>query len=524
MSVVSANVDSVYIRGCEPTTTPNGEILTNNVVQTPAEREAVDPVIARRNRVAIVLLLAAVFVVFLNETTMSVAVPEIMEDLRITPSQGQWLTTAFALTMAVVIPTTGYLLQRVQTRPVFITAMSLFTVGTFIAAMSPGFTILIVGRVVQASGTAIMMPLLMTTVLNLVPMWDRGRIMGRISIVMSVAPAIGPAVSGVILQFLPWRGLFWVMLPISAVMLLIGIARVPNVSESRKVPLDVPSVILSAIGFSGVVFGLSNLGLAAEGRAMVPSWIPLVLGGVSLALFIWRQLRLQREDKALLDLRTFRSRTFALSIGFLVILMAVLFGVVILFPIYLEQGLGVDALIIGLTLLPGGLAMGLLGPLVGRLYDRFGPAPLVIPGSIVMSGAIWAMTLFGPETELWFVLVTHVVLSLGLGFLFTPVFTAATGALPRHLYSHGSATIGTVQQVAGAAGTAAFIALLAVGTANAGAASPEDASATELIAGVHLAFLGGAILSLLAIVASFFIRRPVAPEVTDDELEVVPMH
>ena len=348
--------------------------------------------------------------------------------------------------------------------------------------------------------------------------------MGRISIVMSVAPAIGPAVSGLILQFLPWRGIFWVMLPISATMLLIGIARVPNVSESRKVPLDVPSVILSAVGFSGVVFGLSNLGLAAEGRAMMPSWIPLVVGGISLALFIWRQLRLQREDRALLDLRTFRSRTFALSIGFLVILMAVLFGVVILFPIYLEQGLGVEALIIGLTLLPGGLVMGLLGPLVGRLYDRFGPAPLVVPGSIVMSAAIWAMTLFDAETPIWFVLVTHVVLSIGLGFLFTPVFTAATGALPRHLYSHGSATIGTVQQVAGAAGTAAFIALLAVGTANAGAATPESATSAELIAGVHLAFVGGAILSLFGVVASFFIRRPVAPEITDEELESVPMH
>jgi MFS transporter, DHA2 family, lincomycin resistance protein len=233
---------------------------------------------------------------------------------------------------------------------------------------------------------------------------------------------------------------------------------------------------------------------------------------------------LQRQDRALLDLRTFLSRTFALSIGFLVILMAVLFGVVILLPIYLEQGRGVDALVIGLTLLPGGLVMGLLGPLVGRLYDRFGPAPLVVPGSIVMSAAIWGMTLFGPETPIWFVLVTHVVLSLGLGFLFTPIFTAATGALPRHLYSHGSATIGTVQQVAGAAGTAAFIALLAVGTANAGAASPEAATSGELIAGVHLAFLGGAILSLLAVVGSFFIRRPVAPEITDAELEAVAQH
>ncbi|WP_210413825.1 MDR family MFS transporter [Protaetiibacter larvae] len=497
--------------------------MTQNAAP-PAPAATISEELARRNRVAIVLLLAAVFVVFLNETTMSVAVPEIMDDLRISPSEGQWLTTGFALTMAVVIPITGFLLERINTRPVFITAMSLFTAGTLIAATASGFGVLIVGRVVQASGTAIMMPLLMTTVLTLVPLSDRGRIMGRISIVMSVAPAIGPAVSGLILQFLPWRGLFWVMLPISAIMLVIGIARVPNVSEPRKVPLDVLSVILSAFAFSGIVFGLSNLGLAAEGHAMMPSWIPLTIGGIALGLFIWRQLRLQREDAAFLDLRTFRARTFTVSIAFLAILMAVLFGVVILLPIYLERGLGIEALTIGLTLLPGGLVMGLLGPLVGRLYDRFGPRPLVVPGSFVLVLAIGATALFDAHTPLWFVLVTHVVLSLSLGFLFTPVFTAATSALPPHLYSHGSATIATIQQVAGAAGTAAFIALLAVGTAAAGAANPETATSAELIAGVHWAFLGGAILSPLAIVAAFFVRRPVQPEVTNEELAPVAHH
>ena len=272
------------------------------------------------------------------------------------------------------------------------------------------------------------------------------------------------------------------------------------------------------------MFGLSNLGLAAEGKAMMPSWIPLVIGGIALALFIWRQVLLQRRDRALLDLRTFRARSFTVSILFLVILMAVLFGVVILLPIYLERGLAINTLTIGLTLLPGGLLMGLLGPIVGRLYDRFGPAPLVIPGSIVMSAAIWAMTLFSSETELWFVLVTHVALSLALGFLFTPVFTTATNALPRHLYSHGSATIGTIQQVAGAAGTAAFIALLAVGTAASGATDAENATPDQLVAGLHLAFLGGAILSLLAVVAAFFVRRPLAPEITDEELEVPSVH
>ena len=172
--------------------------MTDAAVQNAAAGATapLDDATSRRNRVAIALLLAAVFVVFLNETVMSVAVPPIMKDLGITPSAGQWLTTAFALTTAIVVPITGWLLQRLNTRPVFIAAMTLFSAGSLIAAVSPTFGVLLTGRVVQASGTAIMMPLLMTTVLQLVPMSDRGRIMGRISIVMSVAPAIGPAVSG----------------------------------------------------------------------------------------------------------------------------------------------------------------------------------------------------------------------------------------------------------------------------------------------------------------------------------------
>jgi MFS transporter, DHA2 family, lincomycin resistance protein len=447
-------------------------------------------------------------------------VPDIMIDLGITASEGQWLTVGFALTLAVVIPITGYLLQRITTRAAFVTAMSLFSTGTLIAALSPDFNMLLAGRVVQASGTGIMMPLLMTTVLTLVPMSDRGRIMGRISIVMSVAPAIGPAISGLVLSVLPWRWLFWLVLPIALIALLVGILKIPNVSETRKVPLDVPSVILSAIGFSGVVFGLSSIGLAAEHRELVPFWIPLAVGGLALAVFVWRQLRLQRSDSAFLDLRVFLARTYSMATGLLVILMIVLFGVIILLPQYLQNGLGYEPLVIGLMLLPGGLIMGLLGPLVGRLYDRYGPTVLIVPGSAVMSLAIWGMTLFSLDTPLWYVFLTHLVLSLGLGFLFTPVFTAATAALPRHLYSHGSAIIGTIQQVAGAGGTAMFIALFAIGSALAGAHDTETATPAQLVDGFHLAVLVGAFVSLAAIAIAFFVHKPEQPELTDEELEL----
>jgi drug resistance transporter, EmrB/QacA subfamily len=468
-----------------------------------------------RSRQALVLLLAAVFVVFLNETTMSVAIPTIIEDLHITAANGQWLTTAFALTLAVVIPITGWLLQRLSTRQVFTAGMSLFVAGTVIAATAPLFGVLVLGRVVQASGTALMMPLMMTTVLTIVPMHLRGRIMGRISIVMSVAPAVGPAISGVLLQAFDqqWRALFWVMLPIAVVMLAIGIWRVPNVSELRKVPLDIPSVVLSAIGFSGFVYGLSSIGEAAEAGTAVPPWVPLTVGVLFLALFGLRQLVLQRRDAAFLDLRTFRSRSFSLAVVMLSIGMLSLFGMVILLPIYLQNALDLETTTIGLMLLPGPLLSGLLGPLVGRWYDRVGPRPLVLPGAVILSISFWMFALgLGVDTQIWFVVLANVMLGLGLAFLFTPLFSSGLGSLPPHLYSHGSALVSTLQQVAGAAGTAIFVALLAVGMAAAGETDVTVASPEQIVSGVRLAFLVGAFVSLANIVVALFVRRPAVPE------------
>ncbi|QJA00822.1 multidrug efflux MFS transporter [Leifsonia sp. PS1209] len=469
--------------------------------------------LAARNRTALALLLAAVFVVFLNETMMGVALPRIQESLHIDATQGQWLTTAFALTMAVVIPITGWLMQRLDTRPVFTVAMSSFALGTLVAALSPAFELLVVGRVIQAVGTAIMMPLMMTTVMTVVPADDRGRIMGRVSIVMSVAPAVGPIVSGALIQVLPWQGLFWVMLPIALVMLAIGVRKVPNVSETRKVPLDVLSVILSAVAFSALVFGLSQIGAAAVGGAAVQPWIPVAVGLVTLGFFGWRQLVLQRTDSALLDLRTFLSRDFAVSVSMMTAAMVALFGAFIVLPQFARYTLGLEPLWIGAILLPGGLLMGLAGPTVGRLYDRFGPRPLVIPGSIGLAAALWTLAFGLGEGSSWVVLLgAHIVLMLSLAFLFTPAFSASLGSLPPRLYSHGSATIATLQQVAGAAGTAIFVALYATGVASTANADPDLPSPAAAAAGSHLAFLAGAILSLGVIVLALFVRKPASAE------------
>ncbi|MCU1441231.1 MAG: family efflux transporter permease subunit [Rhodoglobus sp.] len=475
-----------------------------------------------RNRLVINLMLVATFVVFLNETIIGVAIPQLMVALDIQESTAQWLSTAFMLTMAVVIPTTGFLMQRLNTRTVFILAMSLFSAGTAIAAIAPGFEILLAGRIVQASGTAIMMPLLMTTVMTLVPPHARGKTMGNISIVMSVAPALGPAIGGFIVQNLEWRFIFILVLPIAIVALVLGAARVQNVTEPRKVPLDSLSVVLSALAFGGLIFGLSSLGESAAGHAVLAPWIPLTVGGVSLVAFVLRQLQLQRGERAFLDLRTFTSRGFTLSIVLMVIMMGSLFGTIIILPIYTQDVLGLDPVLSGLILVPGSLMMGLAGPFIGRLYDKVGPRPLIVPGAITVSAALWAMTFYGEGTPWGLVLALHIVLCVGLALMFTPLFTTSLGSLKPHLYSHGSATIGTVQQLAGAAGTALFIALLTIGKVSAAA---EGAGAvTALANGIHTAFMAGAFISLLAIVAAFFVPKPASEFSPQHELAAQEAH
>jgi DHA2 family lincomycin resistance protein-like MFS transporter len=460
------------------------------------------------HRRLITLLVVSAFVVILNETIMSVALPELMQDLDIPATTAQWLTTGFLLTMAVVIPITGFLLQRFEIRQVFIAAMTAFTIGTLIAATAPGFAVLLVGRIVQAIGTALMMPLLMTTVMSLVPEARRGQVMGVISIVISVAPAIGPTISGVVLEVLDWRWMFWLVLPCAVLSLAVGARWVQNVTAPRGAHLDVLSVVLSAIAFSGVVYGLSSIGEAAQGHTPIPPAIPIAVGVVTLALFVRRQLSL--GDRALLDLRVFSSPLFCVAALLAGLTMMTLLGALIVLPIYLQDVLDASTLTTGLILLPGGLVMGLLAPFVGRAYDRVGPRPLVLPASLVVIVAMVLLAMVGESTAKGFVIAAHVVLSIGLALMFTPLLTTALGAVPPQRYSHGSAIVSTAQQVAGAAGAAVFITIM---TRGATAASDDGAGDVQALAeGVQHAMLAGVVLAVLCAIVAFFLRRPAPPQ------------
>ncbi|TLM88084.1 MDR family MFS transporter [Pseudarthrobacter sp. NamE5] len=467
-------------------------------VQTQGAKPAPPEKISRESVTVIATLLVATFVVILNETIMNVALQRLMVELQVDAPTVQWLSTGFMLTMAVVIPTTGFILQSLSTRAVFMLAMGLFAGGTAMAAVAPGFELLLLARIVQAGGTAIMLPLLMTTILTLVPLAKRGAVMGNVSIAISVAPAMGPTVSGLILQHFTWRFMFVFVLPVALAALAIGAKYLTNIGEVEKTRLDFPSVLLTVPAFGGLVYGLSQIGGGHGGQSGpgAGAMAALVIGVVSLAVFVLRQVRLQKAEAPLLDLRAFNFRMFTVSVLLMVVAMMALFGGVILLPLYLQEIRGLGSLETGLVLLPGGLAMGLLGPVIGRLFDKVGPLPLTVTGSILMVAALWQFSMLDDGTSVAWIVTLHVGLSFGLALLFTPAFTTGLNPLPPHLYSHGSAIMSTTQQVAGAAGTALLVSIFAVVSTTSG-----------LVAGMSAAFLTATVIALAAVVLSAMMRK-----------------
>lgn len=470
-------------------------------------------------------LVVAAFVVILNETLLINALPQLMESLDVDERAAQWLSTGFMLTLAVVIPTTGWLLQRLGVRAAYRLAMSLFLVGTTAATLAPSFPLLLVARVVQASGTAIMMPLLMTTLMNLVPPHSRGRVMGTVTLTIAVAPALGPAVSGVVLQWLSWRWLFGLVLPIAVVVTVVGLRalRAAEVSDASgpRPRLDALSVVLTAVGFGSLVYGLAEAGgESGSGSApVVAPWVALLVGGAGLALFVWRQLALQRSGSPLLDLRVLLRRQYTVALALGSVAFMSMMGLMILLPLYLQQVRDLSVLQAGLLLMPGGLVMGLMGPRVGRWFDRVGGRPLVIPGALVLLASLAGMAAATLFSQWWPFLVGHVSASVGLALMMTPAFTGGLGALPRPLYSYGSALLGTIQQVAAAVGTAMAIAVLSwrQGALADGGAAAEAA----LDGGVRAALLVGVGLGVVVVVISTFVRTTPGSEAEEGPAAVV---
>jgi len=443
----------------------------------------------------IAALALAAFTMILNETVLTVALPGIMADMNITAATGQWLTTGFLLTMSVVIPTTGFLLQRFNHRSLFMFAIISFLVGTVIAVIAPSFIFLLLARIIQALGTAIILPLLMTTTLTLVPAHKRGTIMGLNSIVIGVGPAIGPTVSGAVVHALGWHYIFALMLPIAVAVLILGAIFFKVPANACQMRVDGVSVMLSALAFGFLVYGISSIEHASTNP--IPTILSFVIGLVALAIFIKRQLRLSAQGRELLNLSAFKSRGFTLAIIMIMIAFGTMLGSLMIVPLLLESGKGIDSLKIGIMLLPGGVAQAIVSPIFGRIYDKRGPRPVLIPGAIMLAAGQWLYTTVNAETGLLVFMLIHIVFSIGLALLMTGLMSSAMASVDPRLFGHGSAIFNTGQQLGGAIGTTIFVTVMSV-VANPKAEAGLDATNAQF-AGAHYAFLIGAVLATIAV-------------------------
>jgi MFS transporter, DHA2 family, lincomycin resistance protein len=465
------------------------------------------------NLLLVIIMILGVFVAILNETLLNVALSKIMNDIGISPSTAQWLSTGYLLVIGVLIPVTAYLIQRFTTRSLFLVAMGLFTVGTFIAAISSGFSTLLLGRVLQASGTGLLFPLLTNVVFSIVPIEKRGSAMGTIGIVITFAPAIGPTLSGMIVEHYSWRVLFYGVLPIALFVILFAYLKLKNVTETTNPKIDPISLLLSTLGFGGIVYGFSSSGEGHGGWSSNEVLIPIAIGVIALALFTWRQLTISQP---LLDLRTFKYTIFRLSTLIMMIVMMAMFSAMMLLPIYLQNGLGYSPLEAGLVMLPGGIVMGIMSPITGRLFDKFGAKWLALIGLGLIANTLWQFASITLSTSYSTIMIFNTLLMLGISMVMMPVMTNALNELPPPLYPHGTAIISTLQQVAGAVGTALLVSVMTNSSSRfmENTVMKDDSALPILamIAGMKSAFLLAFGLVAVAWIASLLLKRATSQE------------
>ncbi|RUS45426.1 DHA2 family efflux MFS transporter permease subunit [Cohnella sp. AR92] len=464
----------------------------------------------KRGPIVVALIIGA-FVSILNETLLGNALPDLMREFAVSASTIQWLTTAYMLVIGVLVPVTAILQQWFTTRQMFLSAMILFLIGSIVAAAAPEFGVLLIGRVIQAAGTGLMLPVMMNTILVIFPPEKRGGAMGLIGLVIMFAPAIGPTISGLILDSLSWRWLFYLVIPLAAFSVAFAAVYLKNVSEVTKPKVDILSILLSTIGFGGIVYGFSKSGEIGWSDPEV--YWSIIAGGIGLLLFVWRQLIVKSP---VMDLRAFKYPMFSLVAVLMLVLMMTLFSTMTLLPMFLQFALFMTPFKSGLTMLPGGVVNGIMAPISGKLFDKFGPRVLVIPGLVITVLSVFLFTTLDETSSMGYLIFIHIVMMIGLSMVMMPAQTTGLNQLPRNLYPHGTAILNTLQQVSGAIGTALFISIMSNGQKDYLNTSSDPSSPLEqakaLVSGVNNAFWIGLVIGIVALVVGLFIRRTKAPE------------
>ncbi|APC47656.1 MFS transporter [Virgibacillus halodenitrificans] len=464
-------------------------------------------------------LIIGAFFAILNETLLNIALTTLMEEFHISLPTVQWMATGFMLVMGIVIPVSALLLQWFTTRQLFLGTMTVFSIGTAISAMAPSFSILLVGRLIQAVGTGLLMPIIFNVFLLIYPPHKRGKIMGIVGLVIMFAPAIGPTLSGVIVEYLGWRYLFITVLPFAVFSIAFAYKFLINVSEVTKPKIDVLSLVFSTIGFGSIIYGFSAAGESDAGFLSPGVLIPITLGIVGIILFSVRQLKL---EEPVMNLRVFKYPMYTHAVIMFLIIIMSMFASEIILPIYMQGPLALTAATAGLILLPGSILNGIMSPFMGHLFDKFGPRWLMIPATFVLSGTVFMFSRLDVDTPIWVVITGYILLMLSVSAIMMPAETNGLNQLPKHLYPHGTAVMTTLQPVAGAIGVSVFISIMNARQLHflGQASNPQDPATIKqaMVAGVELVYFIAFAISILAVILAFVVYRAVPPK-QEDELQ-----
>jgi EmrB/QacA subfamily drug resistance transporter len=467
----------------------------------------------------IAVLMIGAFITFLNNTLLNIALPSIMLDLDVDATTVQWLTTGFMLVNGIMIPTTAFLIQKYSVRNLFLTAMGLFTIGTLIAGIAHAFPILLMARMVQASGSAIMMPLLMNVMLVSFPIEKRGTAMGVFGLILMSAPAIGPTLSGWIVEHYDWRMLFHFVTPIAVVILLIGFFMLKDKKDKVDIRIDVFSLLLSSVGFGGLLYGFSSAGNKGWDSPVV--YLTIMIGAISLAWFILRQSRLERP---MLNFGVFKFPMFALSSVITMIMNMAMFSGFLLLPIYVQTIRGISPMDAGLMLLPGAVLMSIMSPITGRLFDVFGGRILAIIGLGITTVATYFFSQLTFDTSYNYLMILHAIRMFGMSLVMMPVSTNGLNQLPTRFYPHGTAMNNTLNQVSGAIGTGLLVTLMSNHTETytaklltevAGQPTAEmqqQIAIKAMLEGINFTFFISTFIIAVSFILAFFIKRATQAE------------
>lgn len=456
-----------------------------------------------RNIIVAVMLISA-FTAILNQTLLNTALPDIMKGLNIDESTSQWLVTGFMLVNGIMIPLTAYFMDRIPTRTLYMIAMGIFLLGSFIAALAPNFAILMIARVIQAMGAGIIMPLSQFTMFTLFPKDQRGFAMGLSGLVIQFAPAIGPTLSGVLVDHFSWRVPLIVVVVVAVIGYIFGFKFMHNFSTTKSVKLDKVSVILSTLGFGMMLYAFSIAGTMGFHHPIVI--ISLSLSLIIIFWFIKRQLSI---DHPILRLEAFKNRTFALTSIASMIAFTSMVGPALLVPIYIQNVLGLSAFLSGLVVLPGAMINGVMSVVNGKIYDKVGARILIIPGFTLLLITTLMLSQITAHTLYMYVITVFTIRLVSLSFIMMPLNTAGINALENDMVSHGTAIMNALRTISGSMGIAIMVTAMAIG---ASWYKPDITIAKMMIQkeamafGVDSAFYVASFMVFIGLVISLFIH------------------